>query len=54
MKIVGYILLALGLITAFGNLTGGGLRYRGGNGRLIFALAVAGLGAWLAFGQAQS
>jgi hypothetical protein len=43
--------LIVGIITGFGNLTGGGLANRNGaNARLLFALAIAALGAWLAFG----
>lgn len=51
MVILGYILLAVGAVAAFGNLTGGGLvHHQGANARLLFAVAIAFLGAYLAFG----
>ncbi|MXP13635.1 hypothetical protein GRI44_02560 [Altererythrobacter confluentis] len=51
MEIIGYILLGLGLVIAFGNLTGGGLdRPSMANGRLVFAIMIAAIGAWLLWG----
>lgn len=49
--ILGWILLIAGIVTGFGNLTGGGLVHQSGaSARLLSAVAVAALGAWLAFG----
>jgi hypothetical protein len=50
MKVVGYILIGLGLIIAFGNLTGGGLANpQNANFRLGCAGIIVIVGALLAF-----